>query len=221
MSAGCPLNATAGTTGSQCTFAMLWNGADITNVGSRSGVGIRRRIFTTSQNGVFGPTVDQLIAGQSPFRVALWPPQTSGVSTAVAPGQRHRPGLVRRGDGPAARQREPDRRRVRQAAHRLQGLHGRSAARQLPAAAAPPTPPPTSGFTLAQLQRARREARETLLAFLAGATFLTTAAGNPKRVLAASGPYTAGDILYVARTSILAESTVATPAVVGRRRRGA
>src|SRR4029453_1963611 len=83
----------------------------------------------------------------------------------------------------------------------------------LPAAC--PATTQTSGFTLGHLQRARREARETLLAFLAGATFLADAAGNPKRVAAASGSYTARDILYVTRTSILAESTVATPAVVG------
>jgi hypothetical protein len=39
--------------------------------------------------------------------------------------------------------------------------------------------------------------------------------GNPKRVAATSGSYVAKDVLYAPSTSILAESTVATPAVIG------
>ena len=42
MAAACPADLTALTTGSQCTFGMLWNGADVTNVATRTGVGIRR-----------------------------------------------------------------------------------------------------------------------------------------------------------------------------------
>jgi hypothetical protein len=210
MSAGCPLNATAGTTGSQCTFSMLWNGADITNVGTRAGVGIRRRIFTTSQNGVFGPTVDQLIAGQSPFRVALWPPQTSGVSSAVAPANDTGVGLFDAELGLPLDSASPIDAEVLRLRRDYKACLGTPT---LPAAC--PAAAQTSGFTLAHLQRARREARETLLAFLAGATFLADATGNPQRVAASSGPYAANEVLYVARTSILAESTVATPAVVG------
>src|SRR4029453_1882053 len=168
-----------------------------------------RRIFTTSQNGVFGPTVDQLIAGQSPFRVALWPPQTSGVSTPVAPANDTGVGLFDAELGLPLDSASP----IDAAFLNLRGDY--KASRGTPPPAACPATTQTSGFTLAQLQRARREARETLLGFLAGATFLTDAAGNPKRVAAASGSYTARDILYVTRTSILAESTVATPAVVG------
>jgi hypothetical protein len=208
MAAACPLNVAAGTTGSQCTFGMLWNGADITNVATRAGVGIRRRIFTTSQNGVFGPTVDELIAGQSPFRVALWPPQTSG--TPVAPNNDTGVGLFDAELGLPLDSASPLDAAFLKLRTDYKACMGTPT---LPAAC--PAVATTSGFTLAQLQRARREARETLLAFLAGGTFLTDAAGNPKRVAAASGSYTASDILYVARTSILAESTVATPAVVG------
>ncbi len=207
MAAACPLNVTAGTTGSQCTFAMLWNGADITNVATRAGVGIRRRIFTTSQNGVFGPTVDQLIAGQSPSRVALWPPETSG--TPVSPATDAATGLFDAELGLPLDSASP----IDAAFLKLRTDYKACMGTPLPASC--PAVATTSGFSLGQLQRARREARETLLAFLGGATFLTDAAGNPKRVLAAAGPYTPGDVLYVARTSILAESTVATPAVVG------
>ena len=209
MSAACPLNVTAGTTGSQCTFSMLWNGADITNVATRAGVGIRRRIFTTSQNGVFQPTIDQLIAGQSPFRVALWPPQTSGVSSPVAPASDSALGLfdLEMGLPPDSATIDSEFLRLRKDYKACMGTP------TLPATC--PLTTQTSGFSLAHLQRARREARETLLAFLAGAAFLTDAAGNPRRVAASSGTYVARDVLYVARTSILAESTVATPAVVG------
>jgi hypothetical protein len=209
MSTACLANVTAGTTGSQCTFSMLWSGADITNVATQSGVGIRRRIFTTSQNGVFGPTVDQLIAGQSPFRVALWPPQTSGIPRAVAPANDTGEGLLDGEMGLPLDSASP----IDAAFLKLRTDYKACMGTPLPASCPPVAQ--TAGFTLAHLQRARRESRETLLAFLAGATFLTDAAGDPKRVLAGSAPYTASDILYVARTSILAESTVATPAVVG------
>ena len=58
----------------------------------------------------------------------------------------------------------------------------------------------TSGFTLAQMQRARREAREMILAFLAGAQFVADAAATRSARPRRRGGYTAGDILYVGRT---------------------
>ncbi len=209
MAAACPANATAVTTVGQCPFTLLWNGADITNVGSRSGVGIRRRIFTTSQNGVFGPTVDQLIAGQSPFRVALWPPQTSSIPKVVAPANDTGEGLFDGEMGLPLDSASP----IDNAFLDLRKNFKACMGANLPASC--PAMTQTSGFTLAQMQRARREARETVLAFLAGAGFAADASGNPKRVVASSGGYVATDILYVANTSILAESTLATPAVVG------
>jgi hypothetical protein len=208
MGAACVADATAGVTGGQCTFTKLWNGADYTNVGTLAGVGIRRRIFTTSQNGVFGPTVDQLIAGQSPFRVALWPPQTSGVATAVAPANDTGTGLFDAELGLPLDSASP----IDAAFLNLRNTFRACKGTNLPAACPPTTQ--TSGFTLAQMQRARRETREMLLSFLAGASYLADAAGDPKRVAATSGGYTASDMLFTARTSILAESTLATPAVV-------
>ena len=51
-----------------------------------AGVAIRRRIYTTTQNGYFGVTVPNLIAATplSPFRASLWPPQ-NGSGVVVAP----------------------------------------------------------------------------------------------------------------------------------------
>jgi hypothetical protein len=209
MALACPANVTAVTTAGQCPFTLLWNGADITNVGSRAGVGIRRRIFTTSQNGVFGPTVDQLIAGQSPFRVALWPPQTSSVPRAVAPANDTGEGLFDAELGLPLDTATPIDSNFLNLRTKFKACMGTNLPANCPAMTQ------TSGFTLAQMQRARREARETVLAFLAGAAFAPDATGNPKRVAATSGGYIAKDVLYAPSTAILAESTVATPAVIG------
>ena len=55
-----------------------------------------------------------------------------------------------------------------------------------------------------------------LLAFLAGAAFMADAVRQPEaRGGDDAARYTGKDILYTARTSILAESTLATPAVIG------
>ena len=182
MATACPLNATAVATAGQCPFSLLWNGADITNVGSRTGVGIRRRIFTTSQNGVFGPTVDQLIAGQSPFRVALWPPQTASIPKVVAPTSDTAEGLFDAELGLPLDTATSIDAAFLSLRTKFQACMGSN----LPATC--PAMTTVSGFTLAQMQRARREARETLLAFLAGATFLADNLGNPKRVAATRPP---------------------------------
>ena len=207
MAAACVVSAPAGVAAGQCPFSFLWNGADITNVGSRAGVGIRRRIFTTSRNGVFGPTVDELIAGTSPSRVALWPPQTSGVP--VAPASDTAQGLFDAELG-LPLDTAPS---IDAAFLDLRTKFKACMGTNLPANC--PSMATTSGFTLGQLQRARREARETLLAFVAGAGFVADASGNPQRVAATAGGYTNKDILYATKTSILAESTLATPAVIG------
>jgi hypothetical protein len=54
---------------------------------------------------------------------------------------------------------------------------------------------------------ARKEARHMVLAYMAGARPAYDSTGNPKRV-------TSGQILYVARDWMLADSTMATPAIV-------
>jgi hypothetical protein len=209
MASACPALAAAGALASECNFTRLWNGATDSNVGSLGGVGIRRRIYTTSQNGVFGPTVDQLIQGVSPYRIALWPPQTASISVPVAPASNTQQGLFDEALGlpldtvanPAA------------AFDDLRTKFKACMGANLPATC--PAMTVTSGFTLAQMQRARREAREMILAFLAGAQFKADpTTGYPKRAIATSSFYAVGDVLYVPRSQILAESTLATPAVV-------
>jgi hypothetical protein len=208
MTAACPAVAAATVAASECNFAKLWNGADDSTVGSKAGVGIRRRIYTTSQNGVFGPTVDNLIQGVSPYRVSLWPPQTASISTAVAPANDTGQGLFDAQLGLPLDTANP----VTAFADlrtRFKACKGAT----LPATC--PAMTVTTGFTLAQMQRARREAREMILAFLAGAQFKADpTTGDPKRATAASTGYLAGDMLFVARSQILAESTLATSAVV-------
>ena len=209
MTAACPVAAGAGVTvAGQCNFAKLWAGSTDSTIVSSS-AGIKRRIYTTSQNGVFGPTVTQLVSGVSPSRVSLWPPQATGFPQAVAPASDTSQGLF---DGqlglPLDSVADPS-----SAFSNLRTTYLACMGSTLPASC--PAMTVTSGFTLAQMQRARREAREMILAFLAGAQFVGDASGNPKRATASSSGYTAGDILYAGRGQILAESTLATPAVVG------
>jgi hypothetical protein len=209
MTTACPVLTAAGVAVGECNFAKLWNSATDSNIGSASLVGIRRRIYTTSQNGVFGPTVDNLIAGASPYRIALWPPQTASGSVPkdVAPASDTAAGLFDAELGLPDNSADPV-----TAFDDLRTKFKACKGAILPATC--PAMTVTTGFTLAQMQRARREAREMILAFLAGAQFMTDASGNPKRATAASGAYAKGDILYVPRAQILAESTLATPAVV-------
>jgi hypothetical protein len=91
MTAACPIPVPAPApynVAGTCNFAKLKGTATDADL---SAAGIKRRIYTTSQNGVFGPTVDQLVAGQSPYRVALWP-QTASIHGG-RPDERHGRGL--------------------------------------------------------------------------------------------------------------------------------
>jgi hypothetical protein len=174
---------------------------------------LQRRILTTSRQGVFayqsnlsepfGPTRSPS-TDQCP--VPLWPP-TAGSAVGgcnnvgpVAPTADATPGMM---DGPLGI-----------ANLSFQELQSRFAA-CLGAPAGHACLDPTL-----QLARARREARETILAFTAGAQ-QAQVAGIPQRCqvpplnLPCDGTGSApGDILYVARFWPLAESTLAVPAVV-------
>jgi hypothetical protein len=209
MAAACPAASAAGVAASECNFGRLWNNATDSNIGSLSGVGIRRRIYTTSQNGVFGPTVDQLIQGVSPYRITLWPPQTASIAVPVAPASNTQQGLFDAELGLPLDSVANPATAFADLRTKFKACKGTSLPASCPAMSV------TSGFSLAQMQRARREAREMILAFLAGAQFKADATtGNPKRATANSSFYVAGDVLYVGRSQILAESTLATPAVV-------
>jgi hypothetical protein len=69
-----------------------------------------------------------------------------------------------------------------------------------------------SASALTQMQQARKEAREIILSFMAGAQPVIDNLANPKRV---SSGVNAGLILYKAKPWAMAESSLATAAVVG------
>jgi hypothetical protein len=176
-----------------------------------SGALIQRRILTTARQGVFayqsnldepfGPGREPA-GGQCP--VPLWPPTSStsvgncNYALPVSPAA-DTPGLLDEELGIKTMT--------------FDQLQSRFAA-CLTAPAAPfpaghPCLNPDRSLNGVATLRARREARETILAFMAGAQHAQIAgSGIPQRVLAT------GDILYQARFWALAESTLGVPAVV-------
>ena len=75
MIAACPPNLANGNTLGRCTFLQLHANATDTSI-STSTAAIKRRWFTTSQNGYFGVTAANLILKQAPYRLTLWPPDS-------------------------------------------------------------------------------------------------------------------------------------------------
>jgi hypothetical protein len=167
------------------TFAELHGGAAVApkytpNVGAK----IRRRVFTTERNGV------------APAIQPLWPP-----TTGVAPDDPTNPpgtfdGSNALGTGLGIGDLTFDELRDQFAA--CKGV--------VPGSVPLDVPPDCLDAAL-QLGRARREARERILAYVAGAQVVFES-GEPKR-------NTAGDLLFSARPWVLADSTQATPAIVG------
>ena len=151
---------------------------------------IKRRIYTSSRNGVFSGATERTAT-------QLWPPAATVAPADNTAGTLDRAlGIV--GAGTAAEFTS------------LQTEYG--------ACAGSPLHPDCSSADLAiQIARARREAREVILAHMAGADPQLTAGGNPVRceatATAAACDY-AGSIVYRRRSWVLAESTNATPAVV-------
>lgn len=203
-----------GTAGTADDAAVDWTFAQLTggppsgsNVGqipsfkpgsSAAGV-IQRRIFTTRSHGVFPYNTGDfgegfsLSAAQCP--VPLWPPTTTSSSVGtcsysapVAPPDDTTAGLLDTELGIAGL-----------GYAELQSRFG--ACLNAPSGHACLSSDPAVATA-----RARREAREMILAFTAGAQ-VSTRAGLPRRNVS-------GDVLYVARFWPLAESTLAVPAVV-------
>ena len=153
---------------------------------------IDRRIYTTSRNGVFGATIGNLTdlvwLNGNGNRTNLWP-----ASTAVAPVSDAATGILDAALGLPLTNDDPT-------FLQLQTTYQACLGAPLPASCTAAQPLKT--------QRARREAREMILAYMAGAKG-AVAASLPKRVAG-------GDLLYVTRDWMLADSTLATPAVVGQ-----
>lgn len=174
-------------------FVYLHAGATAANIADSSAL-IKRRIYTTTRNGVFTPAVIDIVrrTAQADVRT-LWPPTTSGaisggISTAVAPADSSNPaGTLDTALGISAL-----------TYAQLQTQFGACKGSTLPTAC-------TTSST--QLARAKREARESILAFIAGAQ-LKGGVANPVR------DATTKDLVYEARPWILAETTLSAPAVV-------
>ncbi|PYQ15518.1 MAG: hypothetical protein DMF80_08670 [Acidobacteria bacterium] len=165
---------------------------------------IKRRIFTSQGNGVFpySDTSDQTFPPATrQLPVLLWPPSSSTTGLAapfdvpVAPSASN--------DPPGALDVQ-----LGIAGLVLADLQSEFGACLGTIPALTPLHPcdPGSSITL-QTNRARREAREMILAYMAGAAVATDANGLPLR----NG---SGDIFYRAKDWILAESTLAVPAVI-------
>jgi hypothetical protein len=197
------LNARVAALGSNLTFAQLLPSAafNAANFDGASG-GIKRRILTTQRNGVFATNVanpvSNLIAATGPGSasgtapdglVPLWPP-TATVNPAAGTV-----GPLDRGLGIDSTSLTFD---------QLRSELGACA--NWPGAV-------TTGCGSATLATrdgaARKEAREMILAFTAGAQVMKDAVGQPLRQ--AASPY---GLLYQARPHVLGESTLSAPAVV-------
>jgi hypothetical protein len=181
-------------------FDELHGGATPANIADATSTGahIRRRIFTSPRNGVFnyddfdGATFAPATVQQP---VALWPPTTSGTN-AVAPADDTTEGFfddeMGIGDNSTPLLTLAD----------LLTRFGACAGAPLPAGHACLNADPA-----VVLARARREARESILAFTAGARVSPTVAAPLRDA--------SGNLMYVRRAWLLAESTQAVPAVIG------
>jgi hypothetical protein len=150
---------------------------------------IRRRIFTTAGNGV------------NPAIVPLWPPDTG--STGVAPSDTvtYPPGSL---DGSA----------VDNVGLGIGGMTFADLQTEFEACTGgdPSRIPADCADPTKQLALAMKEAREMILAYTAGADVSRDTSADGAAMIRRN---TSGEILYQARSWVLADSTVATPALVG------
>jgi hypothetical protein len=167
---------------SQWTFAQLHGGSSAAPAYIPStNAKIRRRIFTTSRNGV------------NPANVPLWPPTTTDTGVAPSNTTTYPAGSL---DGSAAAK----------TGLAIGGLTFAQLQTQFKACLGTNLPADCS-VAAKQVGRATKEAREIILAFTAGAK-VAVSGGLPAR-------NASNELLYTARTWLLAESTIATPAIVG------
>jgi hypothetical protein len=153
---------------------------------------IPRRIFTTRQN---GRDLSGTACGGA-CRVNLWPPDPAVVPTGLAAGLLDEP-LFRKADGTQLSLAE------------LQGTPWKACVgSNLPAACTDPS-------AAVRLAASKKEAREMIIAFTAGAEAVRDGAGNPVRNNNTVNPASRRlQINYRTRSWMLAESTVGTPAIM-------
>ena len=197
------------------TFATLHNnwanaGAPLTSASTGfTAAKIKRRIYTSPRNGTFPYSADASISTtQRPL--PIWPPSTTTTDglAAVAPADDTTPGLLDAALGVNV----PDLATLQNTYGMCSGSVGGVAFDTSPTF---DNHPCNNADPAIVLLRARREFRETLLASAAGAEFVRDAQNDPVRsACGGTNCATGGDILYRAKTSIMAESTLAVPAVV-------
>jgi hypothetical protein len=206
MNTVCPFVAgNSPATAGQCAFTQLHGNNNDTTIATAANAAIQRRIYTTTANGYYGVTVPNLIATPplSPFRAALWPPQ-NGSGVIVDPAGYTALGTLDQEMGlplntpvlPATTTTELA--RLKTIFHACMGANRNAAC--------------TGGTTATQMQAARKEARQIILAFMAGATPVLDTNGDPLRV--AAGTYI-NQIIFKAKAWMLSESTLSTAAVIG------
>ncbi len=159
---------------------------------------LKRRIFTTSGNGVF-PYEDDLSAGARQQLVPLWPPTTGTSSLVVDPD--YNSGTYPNGSldvplGIAAMDFAT-----------LQSTFGACRVSTVGALHA------DCSVAAARESRARKEAREMILAYAAGAVVATTG-GLPDRTPNTGAASVRGQILYEARNWMLGDSTLSSAVAV-------
>ena len=179
----------------QCVFGQI----------AGAGVGaIGRRVYSTDRNGVYAFSPDSLIdaaTGAAPAsRIQLWPPQASVAPTGADYTSEgildFELGLPTNANAAPAT-----------AFTSLQTQFKACLGSNLPAACGSATP-------LVRMQAARREARDLVLAFMAGAAPVPEGSAGLRRTNAAVGTSPTGSLLFTARSWVLADSELATAAVV-------
>jgi len=205
------------TVGTAYRFSALHGSATPADIRDSSAK-IKRRIFTTSQNGInanytasnllnaaFGVTGRNApggLAGSSSgmWRAALWPPTVANSTGQVAPDSDTIPGAF---DGAMGFDSLTTLAQVQAA---VPGACQGTVVADIPDACKSPT------STANILLRAKREAREIVLAFIAGARVLANGTIPIRSNTGATAERK--QLQYVVRPWILAESTLAAPGVV-------
>jgi hypothetical protein len=209
---------TAGGAANECVLPQLHGGATDATIAA-SNARIKRRIYTTSRNGVYTFDPASLIDGTADSRVTLWPP-----ASGLAPTDYTSTGSLDQAIGlpsdsptdfppgspdPLCDALAPDlpKKAFNQCwLETLQRDFRACLGSNLPSAC-------TSTNTTTKMRAARREARDIILAFMAGAATVPDPAGL-KRTSAAIGGAPAQSLLFKARPWVLADSELATAAVV-------
>ncbi len=197
-------------TANACTFGELKGGSTSDQTIATSNAAIKRRIYTTSGNGVFPVTTANLVdlpwmrtQGTGGKRVTLWPPQSS-----VAPQDYTSQGELDWALGLPIGTLDAAALGDLQSKYRAcQGLN-------LHPNCTVGNPSPTAAQIATQVRAARREAREMILAYMAGGEWEVAADANPKRY-PSTDPVSPYQIQYKPRNAPLADATYGTPAVVG------